>query len=190
MVNSGSGSLGFGDHLGRAFGVAEGQQVCVLSEHACSSVVERDALAVDDGVPGRLAVVGVLDHGFRIGRPGRSSRGPGVSNEFSDVFGERAVGIVVAYERDAEQLVVQTQVVELNWRQVKREECRVQRDVCPPQVAVDPGMGAQHLGVQSRGGVDGLEVVGIRGLADLGRLRPSDSSWESSHFSPDYPLKR
>jgi hypothetical protein len=80
------GALGFGDHFGGALGIAEGEQVRLLGDVSHGVVVERNALAVDDGVVA-ATVVGVLSHGFRIGRS-LSCSGIG------DVFGERTAGVV------------------------------------------------------------------------------------------------
>ena len=59
-------------------------------------IVERNSLTIDDGVV-EAAILGVLSHDLRIGRP---SSGWGI-DDLGDVFGKRTIGVVPAEQRHA-----------------------------------------------------------------------------------------
>ena len=82
------------------------------------------------------------------------------------MFGERAVGVVSADERDPEQVVVELEVVELDAGKAEREQAGVERDGRSAEVAVNPRVRAQDLYVQAGDGVDRGEHVGGWGFAD------------------------
>ncbi len=52
--------------------------------------------------------------------------------------------------------------------EVEHDQPDVERDGRGAEVAVNPRVGAQHLGVETCGGVDGTEAIAARGLADPG----------------------
>jgi hypothetical protein len=174
QINSGdagalaSGALRFGEHFVGVLGVAEGQEMRVQGDVARDLRGTQDVLAVDDGVVALGAmVVGVVDfgHGSRIRR---SSRFAGFADDLGDVFGERAVGVVFAGERDAEQIIVELEVVESDAGQAECEQAGVERDGGGAKVAVDKGMGVQHLGIQAGRRVDRAVGIGGSRRADSG----------------------
>jgi hypothetical protein len=75
---------------------------------------------------------------------------------------------VPAGERDGEQSVVQLEVGDLDSGQTEGEQSGVEGGARGPEVTVDERVGAQHLGVQPGGGVNG--VIGVdRGVLEDAR---------------------
>ena len=139
--------------------------MCLLGYVSRGLIVERYAPTVNDGVWAlRAVVVGVVNHGlFRIGP---SSSGIGVVDDLGDVLSERAVGVVSADERDAEEVVVQLEVFKPDRAKTEGEQGCVERDGRGAEVAVDPWVCTQHLGIQTRRGVDSVVAVDAVGFAD------------------------
>ncbi len=70
--------------------------------------------------------------------PGNVAAG---ADELGDVFGERTVGVVLADECDAEQLVMPLEVVEADRVEAKCDQPGVECDDAGVEVAVDERVG-------------------------------------------------
>jgi len=77
-------------------------------------------------------------------------------NDIGNVFGKLSIRLVVASERDSDQIVVQLQIGKHHPREVEGEERSVQCDKGDAEIPVNPGMSAQQLGVQPCNRVGGL----------------------------------
>lgn len=74
---------------------------------------------------------------------------------------ERPVGIVLADEGGGEQLVVALEILEGYDVETEHDQPGVECNDAGAEVAVDERVGAQDLGVKPRGGVNGVEAVGV-----------------------------